>query len=127
MFRSTSNGTFQFNEGIYLLFDDDCNVCTSFAKTMKKLFWKKLKIVPMHLSSVKNEGIMMLGDDYWKSFHIVDMGKWFSEIAAITNLLKIMPLGKIFGCISEFPPAKYLLLRLLRYFQASRRRECIIQ
>lgn len=110
---------------MWLLFDDDCGVCTSFAKFVHRLIG--LPIMPMTNPMILKEGIANLGEEmYWKSFHIVDSVGWTSEKEAIIRLAYYFPMGSLLTKIASINPISLVLMGVLRRMQKQRKLECII-
>ena len=115
------------DSGTYFLYDDDCGVCTKSSKIFAKILGDRIKVLPMHLPEVEKQGMKEIPDEYWKSFHIVENGTWYTEGSAILQLSSQFPLGSIVRKIAEFPPIYYLLVSLLRNMQYQRKAECVVQ
>ncbi len=108
-----------------LTFDDDCSLCTKFARFLKRLFSKKLIVVPMHNDKIMRWGTKSIGtEEYWVSFHMVVNDNWFSEAEAICQLASVLPLGRFFEFAAKSPPLKAILMHFLKYFQLKRKLEC---
>ncbi len=108
-----------------LLYDDDCGVCTIFAKGLNRLF--SIHTMPMHQQSILKKGIKAIGEDeYWRSFHIVNGNKWTTEQDAIVELFKIVPLGSIPHRVIKLAPIMKYTMFVLKYLQNTRKLECEI-
>lgn len=114
------------NHYSFLLFDDDCGICTKFSKTIGVILRKKLIVVPMHNKIIEDIGIRNIGQSYWQSFHIVKNKVWSTQNNAITALAGLFPFGNYVQQVTLFPPIKYLLEQLLVFFQKTRKKECSI-
>ncbi len=109
-----------------ITYDDDCSVCTKFSKILSLLLRGRATIVPMHDSSIYREGMAKLGpEEYWRSFHVVSNGKWFSEEEAIVQLGGLLPFGKAIQKVVSVPPILAFLSKVLKFFQRKRNLECM--
>ena len=110
-----------------ITYDDDCSICTKFAKIIRYVVGRETKVVNMSNPMILEEGIARIGHlQYWKSFHVVKGNKWYSESEAITELMRLLPLGKLMGQVAEAYPVKKFLTLLLHAFQRKRKHECKI-
>ena len=111
---------------MYLLFDDDCGICTQFAGFFSRLL--KIPHIPLHNPSSMKKGIPLIGEEtYWKSFHIVNGNIWVSEKEAIIALSSNFPFGNILSRIVALPPIITLCMIILRKMQIKRKLSCAIQ
>lgn len=118
--------TSKLAKGNYVLFDDDCGVCTFFSFWIKRILPHRLEIIPMHIPELENEGLYQVGDDYWKSFHVVKNGKWTTEGEAILALSSLFPVGSFLKQVARFPPIYRFLNYFLKQMQYQRKMECKI-
>lgn len=111
----------------YLLFDDDCGICTKFSKLLRRILPSSVAILPMHNPLVLSEGVEALGyEEYWTSFHMVVDQQWSTEAEAIIQLAGTLPLGSIWKLVASTPIILKPLLQLLRLMQKIRHTECAI-
>ncbi len=109
-----------------LLFDDDCGICTKFARVIARLL-SDVEVIRMSDERMMQIGIDVLGKEmYWRSFHVVRGDLWTSEGEAITELVSLFPLGKIWRSVMGVTPITRLSVQLLRHFQRRRKLECRI-
>jgi len=113
-----------FPQGTYLLFDNDCGICTTASHFFKRLLGSRIDLIPMHIPQVEQEGKRHLGESYWDSFHIVRGGQWTVEGSAILALAKLFPLGSLWSRVAAIGPVFYLLKKLLSTMQSRRKVEC---
>ena len=107
----------------YLLFDDDCGICTKFAKQISR--FTKLRTVPMHNPTALSLGYERIGEnEYWQSFHIIENGKWYTNSEAIINLSKHFPLGKLIHHVVKIPVVLWSLTKFLEQMKIRRKLEC---
>lgn len=110
----------------FLLFDDDCGICTVFARGFRTLLAGKTTVIPMHPPTVEEIGTSHIGEDYWKSFHIVKDKTWTTEGDAIVALASLLPMGTLWERIAKIPLIHGLLVYFLRQMQFQRKMECKI-
>ena len=110
--------------GTYLLYDDDCGVCTKASRIFAILLNHKLRIIPMHRPWIEDEGMKRIPQDYWKSFHIIREGQWYTDGDAILQLAGLFPMGKVTMAIASIPPIFYVLTSFLKSMQRRRKVEC---
>lgn len=110
----------------YITYDDDCSVCSKFARFLKILTAGRVPIFPMHDPKVIKAGYSKIGsDEYWKSFHVISNGKWYTEEEAIVALARLLPFGFIGYRVAGL--LKKQLLKLLGFFQQKRKLECQVR
>ncbi len=110
---------------IYLLYDDDCGICTKFAKFISRMI--SIPHIPMHEESAMKRGISLLGDEkYWASFHIVEGDTWTTESGSISALSRLLPFGSLIYRVVDLKPVMYLLMRVLKHMQEKRNQTCTI-
>ena len=115
-----------FPQGTYLLFDDDCGICTKFSHWFKHLLGRRADLVPMHIPEVETMGMTRIPDSYWTSFHVVIQGRWTTEGDAIIALAGLFPLGGLWSKLVSISPVHQFLMFVLRRMQATRKAECTI-
>ena len=113
-----------FPHGTYLLYDDDCGICTLFSHWFGRLLGERTTVLPMHLNQVHEEGMAQIPEEYWNSFHIVQNGQWYTEGEAMIQLAGIFPMGKSLQWVARFPPIYRFLTYFLRQMQLRRKTEC---
>jgi predicted DCC family thiol-disulfide oxidoreductase YuxK len=110
---------------VYLLYDDDCGICTKFAKTINRIFHKSFSLIPMHNQRIIHySNNIMNENEYWQSFHIIENLKWYTQDDAIQKLAENIPPGKILGLITQIKLVKLLLSNILIVMQKVRKSEC---
>jgi len=113
------------NSQTYLLYDDDCGICTKSAKFIGRLLHSRIKIIQMHIPEVMKLGLSKFDhEEYWTSFHIVKGDLWTSEKNAILELANHFPLNKFCRKIAELTPFMTFFMFLLKRAQEQRNAEC---
>jgi len=115
-----------FPQGTYLLFDDDCGICTKFSHFIKRLLGSKVELIPMHIPQVEDLGMQHIPRSYWNSFHIVENNHWTTESRAIVALAALFPFGSFLKQVASVKPIQELLMFILRRMQQQRKIECEI-
>ncbi|MHA2502209.1 MAG: DCC1-like thiol-disulfide oxidoreductase family protein [Candidatus Kariarchaeaceae archaeon] len=114
------------NTGNFVLYDDDCGICTKFSRILGKLLHRNTKILAMHTPYVEEEGMLAIPEDYWKSFHVIKGGNWYTEGQAIIQLSTLFPLGRYLSQAVQVPFVYSVLTNLLILMQRKRQSECKI-
>lgn len=110
---------------IRILYDDDCGICTKFSMFLKTIF-PQHEFLAMHEPSILISGYETIGEkEYWHSFHIIKNGDWYTGGDAISELVRIFPLGKFLGMVVDIKFVKKSLVHLLNHFRRVRSQECV--
>lgn len=80
----------------------------------------------MNIPFIEREGLNLLKDQYWVSFHVVKNGKWSTGKEAIINLSSLFPGGNILNKIVALKIIIIPLVFILKLMQSKRKLECRI-
>lgn len=108
-----------------LLYDEDCGVCTKFAKIFARYF--SILIVSLNDESIMERGINAIGKTkYWTSFHMLRGDHWSTEDEAIIELFRNLPFGSITHKAIQIPVLMKFSMFVLKFMQNTRKLECNI-
>lgn len=80
----------------------------------------------MHDDRMEVIGIRNIGENYWRSFHVIQNGRWTTEAEAIHALAGLFPFGGILQKVVRIPLVSSILMSFLQLFQRIRKYECRI-
>ena len=109
----------------FLLYDNDCGICTKFAKLIQTVLGPKIKIQSMNNKEVLRAGEQIMSKElYWESFHVATNKKWLSGVDAIPHLASLFPLGSLWKKIITGKQVEKLFVQLFEYLRRKRNNNC---
>ncbi|MDH5401256.1 MAG: DUF393 domain-containing protein [Candidatus Heimdallarchaeota archaeon] len=111
----------------FVLYDDDCGFCSKVAKTIENIFRKNIRSIAMGHPILQEKGYNIMGDDFWYSFHFIKNSKWYTGVSGMIEISSLLPFGRIWKKLLQFPLISYLLLKMLTYFRFTRKQSCKIR
>jgi predicted DCC family thiol-disulfide oxidoreductase YuxK len=110
---------------ITVIYDGTCGVCTRMAKMLES--WDRnheLEIIPSQAPGVRERFPWIAGDAYAESMQVVRAsdGKTWQAAAALEELLKVLPKGRVVSWLFSVPFARPVADRFYGWFAHNRYR-----
>ena len=108
-----------------VIYDGHCTVCGRMVKLLAKWDWKhELQIIPSQAPGVHAQFPWIPQRSYEESVQVIRSsdGKTWQAAAAIEQLLKVMPRGRLISWLFRVPFVRLLADRFYRWFARNRYR-----
>lgn len=108
-----------------MIYDGHCKVCSRMVKLLTR--WDRnhdLEIIPSHAAGVRERFPWILQRAYVESLQVIRIrdGKTWQAAAALEELLKVLPKGRLISWLFKIPWVRPLADRVYRWFARNRYR-----